>query len=180
MIILRRVEIVITPPKIEDSIETSRLQQFGCTRVIRLARKGPQHVKRCARWLQADQLQPATQKQFVQPPSSNSTLWNWSESKTSGNIFWEEDSREAQPYWEQPPCHNHNPPHNISVSTPLDYWCGTDQSMGAVQDNVHGHGGRGIQRHPFKGQQENFRVHPSGFIWEDLPRRWKLRWSQYL
>ena len=59
---------------------------------------GPHHAERRARFLPADQLQPATQGQFGQPPSSNSTLWNWSESKISGNILLEEDSIEAQPY----------------------------------------------------------------------------------
>ena len=53
-------------------------------------------AEQCARFLSEDHLRPATQGQFGQPPSSNSTLWNWIKSKTGQDVLQEENSAEAR------------------------------------------------------------------------------------
>ena len=111
--------------------------------------KGPHCAEKCARFLLAYQIQPETQGQLIQTPSSNTTLWNWSESKKSRDVLREKNSEEAQLYQEQPPCLNSNPNRDTSGLNTLNYQCGTNHSMLVVQDDVHRYRSCIIKRHPF-------------------------------
>ena len=80
--------------------------------------KFPHCAQQYAKILQAEQIQPEIQIQLGQPPSLKSTPWNWSETKTSGDVIKEEDSTEALLDQEQPPYHNSNPTNDISGINP--------------------------------------------------------------